>query len=247
MGKNSAIYLPSKVDIIVTIFITVLLGYVGGLTWKNDVYYVFALYIIALIITNLNKIVIRKRDRGNEKQRKSYQKKHVDNPRSDRKKLPRELEEMGSSIDYDTCFEAMKLLLGMIVTIVLAIIFSVGLSNNAEFGRFVFDFYIDAFLFPMLLMLIEAFMYKQQPKQAICEFFRVLFFKRNGKLSVIKGVFGLVALVFFLIVALLNTMQEFNKENTGIAVRVIVFICGLVYLGYCFHSAAKQKKVEPQE
>ncbi len=119
-------YFPNIWDIVFTVIITIILGVVGGLTWSNDVYWLFLIYIIiSLGLTNLNMMSIQKIDRKNERKRKKIQKK-IDNPQSSKSELPKNLKEIGSCFDYDSCFAAFKLLLGMLTTMILAIIFSIG-------------------------------------------------------------------------------------------------------------------------
>lgn len=96
----SKIYFP-KIDFVITLVITIILGAVGGLTFLNDAYWIFLIYIISLGLTNLNKIWIKKIDKKNTKKRKKIQKK-IDNPRRDSKKeMPNKLKEIDNNFDYE--------------------------------------------------------------------------------------------------------------------------------------------------
>lgn len=238
---RNKIYIPPLTDIIITVLVTLVLGCTGGFTWKNDAFWILLIYIVSWGFTNLNKRSIIKMDRKNDKKRKKFQKKHIQNPRSNKKELPHKLAGIDERFDYDSCFQAIKLVLGMLVTVILAIISDVGRLSGTDFDEFAFYFYIDAFLLPLLIMLFEAFLYKQSPRQAIKEFLKTLFYK-NGKPAFMRGVLGLVALIILLVLALVCTMMEFTTENVGIILRVFFFLCGLGYLGYCLIYPVTQKE-----
>ncbi len=233
-------YFPNIWDIVFTVIITIVLGAVGGLTWSNDVYWVFLIYIISLGLVNLNKMSIQKIDRKNERKRKKIQKK-IDNPRSPKSELPKNLKEIGSHFDYDSCFAAFKLLLGMLTTMILAIISSIGKMANIKFAEFTVCFYVDTFLLPLVLILVEAFMYQQSIVQACKEFLKTLFYK-NGKFKIFRGIIGFIAFTFFAGFSIIFTMQEFIVYKYDILARIIIFIIGILFLGYSFYNAVKQKK-----
>ncbi len=81
------IYIPLWKDIIITVLVTLVLGCTGGFTWKNDAFWILLIYIVSWGFTNLKKKSIIKMDRKNDKKRKKFQKKHIQNPRSDKKEL----------------------------------------------------------------------------------------------------------------------------------------------------------------
>lgn len=234
-------YFPNIWDIVFIVIITIVLGVVGGLTWSNDVYWVFLIYIISLGLTNINKLSIQKIDKKNAKKRQKFKKKHIDNPQSCIKEIPQCLKEIDMYFNYDSCFAALKLLLGTLATMVLAILSSIGKNMSIKFAEFATYFYVDAFLLPLILILIEAFTYKQSVGQAWKEFFNALFYK-NGKLKLFRGIIGLIALIFFIVFSLILTMQEFIIYRYGVLVRIIIFIIGILFLGYSFYNSVKQKK-----
>ncbi len=232
-------YFP-VIDFIITLIITVVLVYVGGLTILNDVFWVFLIYIIALGITNLNKLSIDKIDRKKEKGRKNYIKK-MKNRRSPKNtaSFPKELKEIGTTFDYDVCFLVFKFALGMIVVMILAVISSMGHLQQKEFGKFTFTFYIDAFVFPLVIIWTNAFMYKQSVIQAIKEVINCIFFK-DEKFTMFRGVFGLIGVVSIFYLAIKYTLLEFVNGNSGIATRVIILGIGIMFMIYSFVSAAWQ-------
>lgn len=233
-------YFPNIWDVVFTVIITIVLGVVGGFTWSNDVYWVFLIYIISLGMTNLNKMSIQKIDRKNERKRKKIQKK-IDNPRSPKSELPKNLKEIGNKFNYDSCFAAFKFLLGVLIMIILAIISSIGKITNIKFAEFTICFYVDAFLLPLVLILVEAFMYQQSIVQSCKEFLKTLFYK-NGKLRIFRGTIGFIAFTFFTCFSIIFTMQEFIVYKYDILGRIIIFIIGILFLGYSFYNAGKQKK-----
>ena len=231
-------YFP-KCDFIITTIFTLVLLISGGITLSNDAFWVYIIYIVSLGFTNLNKMSIKRIDSKTTNKRKRFEKKHINNPRSNKKILPRELKEIDNSFNYDTCFTAIKFVLGMIVVVFLAIITSVGHKQGTEFGGFVFYFYIDAFLLPLILILEESFMYNNSALKAIKEFLYIAFHK-NKKLTIIRGIIGLIGSIFLLSIALIFTMKEFVTTQYSIAVRIIIFICGLLFLIYSFYNASNQ-------
>lgn len=233
------IYFP-KIDFVITLVITIILGAVGGLTFLNDAYWVFLIYIISLGLTNLNKFSIKKIDKKNAKKRKKIQKK-IDDPKSPKNKMPNKLKEIDNSFDYDSCFNALKFIIGMLTTIVLAIISTIGERKNVRFSQFAFSFYIDAFLLPLVLIYVETFMYKNSIVKALKELIKTLFYK-NGKFNLFGGIIGLGASIFFAIFSLVYTMREFITYQDGIFTRAIIFLIGLSFLLYSFYNAAKQEQ-----
>lgn len=234
-------YYPNVWDFAITVIVTILLGVIGGLTWSNDVYWVFLIYIVSLGLTNLNKLSIQKIDNKNAKKRKNFKKKHLDNPKSCIKELPQCLKEIDIYFNYDSCFAALKLLLGMLATMVLAILSSIWKSTSIKFAEFTTYFYVDAFLLPLILILVEAFMYKQSVGQAWKELLKTLFYK-NDKLKIIRGIFGLITLIFFTVFSIMITMQEFITCKYGVLARIVFLIIGILFLVYSFYNSAKQNK-----
>ena len=123
------------IDFIINGFVTVILWCAGGFKPLNDGFFVFMIYIISLILTNANMRNICKHDRRTIKARKHYER-SIKNPRSPKKELPRGIREWGKNYDYDCCFEAIKFVLGMIVTISLTGISALFHLKNSAFGEF---------------------------------------------------------------------------------------------------------------
>lgn len=234
-------YYPNKLDFVITVMVTIVLGMIGGLTWLNDVYWVFLIYIVSLGLTNLNKLSIQKIDNKNAKKRGKFKKKHLDNPQSCIKELPQRLKEIDNYFNYDSCFAALKLLLGMLAIMVLAVLSSVWKNTSIKFAEFATYFYVDAFLLPLILIFVEAFKYGQSVGQAWKELFKTLFYK-NGKLKIFRGIFGLIALVFFTVFSIILTMKEFITYEYSVLVRIIIFIIGILFLIYSFYNSAKQNE-----
>lgn len=221
-----------------TVVITGVLLWTGGFSIKNDAFWVFVIYIISLGATNLYKVVNLRNDRKNKKKRDRFNRNHFRKSNSVYKVLPEKLKERDSACDYDCIFEVLKLLIGIYVTIVLACISSIGHMQQQEFGKFAFSFYIDACLLPLILALMEAFTYRQHFIQAFVEFFKTIFYK-NGKFNILRGIFGLASSTILIFIALTFTMSEFITQQSGMAVRIIIFIIGCLYLVYSFYNVAK--------
>lgn len=232
------IYFP-KCDFVITLTVTLILIKTGGINLLNDAFWVFIIYIVALGFTNSNKSMIQKIDNKKASKRKLFKRKHLDNPKSNIKTLPHDLVELDSGFNYDSCFAALKLVIGLLVIIILATITSIGHKQNTQFGEFVFYFYIDAFIFPLTLILVESFMYKQNAIQAVKEFIGIVFYK-NEKLNIIRGLIGVFGGVFLFSIALIFTMKEFVAQQYGIITRIIIFTCGVLFLIYSFYNAIKQ-------
>ena len=230
-----------KFDFIVTVLVTGVLLWTGGFTIENDAFWVFILYIISLGATNLYKAVNFYNDRKNKKKRDRFNRNHIRKSNSAYKVLPEKLKERDSACDYDCFFEVFKLMIGTYVTIILACISSIGHMQDQEFGKFALYFYVDACLLPLILALIEAFMYKQNIIQAFMEFFKSIFYK-NGKFNILRGILGLVSSAILIVIALIFTMSEFVSQQSGIVVRIIILIIGCFYLVYSFYNAAKTEK-----
>lgn len=225
------IYFPLG-DFIFTLFFTIILSYIGGLTIFNDVYCVFLIYIAALSLTNLNKISIEKIDRKNSRKRNRY-KRHINNAKSPIKSMPLEIAEIGKNYDYDVCFATIKFLLGLLVVMPLAIVSFIFQTQDTNFGTFTFYFYIDAFLVPLLILLWDAFTYKQSPMQALKKLFHSLFYK-NEIIKPVCGLFSLLALIFLTGIAIFFTLQEFIMKEVNIILKIFFFVCGIVFLIYSF-------------
>ncbi len=235
----SKIYFP-KIDFVITLVITIILEVVGGLTFLNDAYWIFLIYIISLGLTNLNKFSIKKIDKKNAKKRKKIQKK-INDPKSPKNEMPNKLKEIDNNFDYDSCFNALKFIIGMLATIVLAIISTIGERKNVRFSEFVFSFCIDAFLLPFVLFSVDVFMYQNSIVEALKELIRTLFYK-NGKFNLFGGIIGLGTSIFFIILSLVFTMIEFITCQYDILVKVIIFLIGLSFLLYSFYNAVKQEQ-----
>lgn len=225
------------VDFIINVIVTIILWCIGGFKLLNDGFFVLMIYIISLALTNANMKNICKHDQGTRKARKRYEK-SINNSRSPKKELPRNIREWGKNYDYDCCFEAIKLVLGMVVIIVLAVISALFHLQNSAFGKFTYGFYIDAFLLPALLITLQSFWVEGNFVKTIQEFLKNIFYK-DGKLRLIKGFIVLLLSVFLIVLALISTMAEFVTDDVGLPLKWLCIIVGIAFLVYSIWNSIK--------
>lgn len=162
--------------------------------------------------------------------------KKIQNPRKKVKVLPKSLKEFGKNYDYDICFEVIRFVLGMLVTIVLASISSIFHLQNTQFGKLVYGFYIDAFLFPLILLILEFFWIKQSFIKT-CRNFLENIFIHEGKMKPVRGSIFLILFILLTGLAVIATMSEFFSNDVEIIFRIIYILFGLYYLGYSIKNA----------
>lgn len=231
---NNVYYFPWK-DFFVTSLVTVILVSIGGISVGNDAIYIFFIYILSLALTNLNKQWICKHDKETRKARVKIKKK-MQNPRKKVKVLPKSLKEFGKNYNYDICFEIIRFVLGILVTIVLASISWIFHLQNTQLGKLAYGFYIDAFLFPLILLIWEFFWIKQSFIKTCRNFFEIIFIHK-GKMRLVSGSFFLILFILLTGLAVIATMSEFLSNDVEIIFRIIYFLFGLYYLGYCIKNA----------
>jgi hypothetical protein len=231
---NNVYYFPWK-DFLVTSIVTVMLVSIGGISVGNDAIFIFVIYILSLALTNLNKQWICKHDKETRKARVKIEKK-IQNPRKKVKVLPKSLKEFGKNYDYDICFEVIRFVLGMLVTIVLVSISSIFHLQNAQFGKLAYGFYIDAFLFPLILLILEFFWIKQSFIKTCRNFLKNIFIHK-GKMKPVSGSVFLILFILLTGLAVIATMSEFFSNDVEIIFRIIYFLFGLYYLGYSIKNA----------
>lgn len=231
---NNVYYFPWK-DFFVTSLGTVVLVRIGGISVGNDAIYIFVIYILSLALTNLNKQLICKHDKKTRKARVKIETK-IQNPRKKVKVLPTSLKEFGKNYDYDICFEAIRFVLGMLVTVVSVSISSMFHLQNTQFGKLAYGFYIDAFLFPLILLILESFWIKHSFIKTFKNFLENIFIHK-GKMKPVSGSIFLILFLLLTGLAVIATMSEFFSNNDGIIFSIIYILFGLYNLGYSIKNA----------
>ena len=126
--KIKEMYLPLK-DFAVTIAVTVVLICIGGINNENSVIGVFFIYVASVVLTNANKYSVLNHNQKNKKKQRHYMKKH----KVDVKNIPNNLRNW--DIDVDMSFQAIKLVIGLVVTMILAVIVSLGNEQEQSLGK----------------------------------------------------------------------------------------------------------------
>lgn len=116
--------------------------------------------------------------------------------------------------DLDINFKAFRFAINTITIVILAIASSIG-SRSQQFQDFIYSYFINLFLLPLLLIFYYAFSYdceysKEAQKNKMLKFMEKtkyicknmlnsLYIDVNGKRRLIRGTIGFIAIVFFVI------------------------------------------------
>ena len=241
----------NKIDCMVTIAFTIALLIFGNLSFYNDTIWLLIIYIMSLGFVNIVKYndnihntkakklkIIKKRHKNNADvcNQKEKQILQTDKKMSKYRKNQASYETLFYT-DYDVCFEGIKLILGLIVSCILAIISSCGKNIGQEFRDFSECFFIDAFLFPSLLIVILPYFSHKRISDSLKNIFHDMSINKKGKKNVIRGIVICLFAFIYLCIAVYFTMASFISFENNIFVTIISIICAVLFLIYSINSS----------
>lgn len=203
------IYLPGWEDWIFTLGgILFLFISSKGVVYETGFWSAF-IFLVSIILTNISKNFNEKFNRDARKRRKHMRShKGVSYPKYQITKI---------QYDLDINFKVLRFAIGYITSIILAILNNF-VNYSYEFKYFAFSYFMNLFLIPLLLLLYFAFSYDceysedamvnsklkviEKTKFTIRNLLNSLYFDKNGKKGILKGTLGLIALIFFVIIAI---------------------------------------------
>lgn len=238
-------------DLIMTIFVTAYLILVGKQNIiYNDAIWLFLLYLLTLVITNAIKL-LDDRHNSNANKINKINKRHKGNQSCENKKISQVLGNKKKEMykqkptyyktkfktDYEMCFSGIKFVIGMFITVILAIYTSLATNVDDNFREFSIAFFIDAYMLPFLLMLLGSFFTSKNFKKDGIDFFQTLCMNKKGKRSIIRGIFCSIVLVVFVFITLGYTINEFIMIKNDILTGIVELLILIVYLVYSLKSS----------
>lgn len=226
-------------DLLITITVTFFSVVITGFNSANDALWVLLIYLVSLFVINMYRQMNIRHDSRIAKKRNRFYRKHGKIPNDSLKKIPSKYRTWNlSDDDYIFLFEILKLFIGLYATSILACINFIRHTRGLEYDPFIACFSVNAFLLPMILVIISVFMDHQNARQALREFFGSIFYK-DGKLHIVRGLLVLFSSLLLVVMAVFYTWSGIATSKYGTAWMVVSSTAALFYLLYLFHGAIK--------